>query len=161
MFSGSSNKLVGKIFDIDEENKILETIKGTWNEEASCKSILWRGRPLPPNADEYFGFSRFAMNLNHLKVGFNPLPPTDSRFRPDQRALEYGNLDTAEHEKQRIENDQRERRKRRLENNLPSFSPNWFVKGDSSDTDYKFKENNCYWAQKSSNFKNTEFEFHF
>lgn len=48
------------------------------------------------------------------------LPPTDSRFRPDQRLFENGQVDLAESEKARLEQNQRERRKN------PQHAPKWF-----------------------------------
>jgi hypothetical protein len=39
------------------------------------------------------------------------LPPTDSRFRPDQRALENGDISKASDEKNRLEVKQRAIRK--------------------------------------------------
>lgn len=39
------------------------------------------------------------------------LPITDSRFRPDQRALEFGDEDLAGDEKHRLEEKQRARRR--------------------------------------------------
>lgn len=42
--------------------------------------------PLPPHAKEQYGFTDFAVTLNDMvpsMVDF--LPPTDTRFRPDQR----------------------------------------------------------------------------
>ncbi len=39
------------------------------------------------------------------------LPPSDTRWRPDQRALENGELDKAGAEKHRLEEKQRARRK--------------------------------------------------
>ncbi|KIH53290.1 hypothetical protein ANCDUO_16584 [Ancylostoma duodenale] len=45
---------------------------------------------------EYFGFSDFTMGLNQLYAEDEQLlPPTDSRLRPDVRALENGDLDKA------------------------------------------------------------------
>ncbi len=41
-----------------------------------------------------------------------PLPPTDSRFRPDIRKMEEGNIDIAGQEKNRLEEKQRETRQR-------------------------------------------------
>jgi hypothetical protein len=43
--------------------------------------------------------------------------PTDSRRRPDQRALEEGNYELAKEEKLRLEDNQRKRRKQMEENN--------------------------------------------
>ena len=41
-----------------------------------------------------------------------PYPPTDSRFRPDIRKMEEGNIDLAGQEKNRLEEKQRETRQR-------------------------------------------------
>ncbi len=41
----------------------------------------------------------------------NVLPMTDTRFRPDQRAYEYGDNNLAAHEKNRLEVNQRLRKK--------------------------------------------------
>ena len=46
------------------------------------------------------------------------LPPTDSRFRPDQRALENGEFHLAASEKHRLEEKQREARKILAKKNL-------------------------------------------
>lgn len=40
-----------------------------------------------------------------------PLPPTDSRFRPDIRKMEEGDIDAAGQEKDRLEEKQRAVRK--------------------------------------------------
>jgi hypothetical protein len=44
------------------------------------------------------------MQLNYIPEGMEEkLPPTDARFRPDQRALENGDYDLAASEKHRLE----------------------------------------------------------
>ena len=48
-----------------------------------------------------------------------------TRFRPDQRLLEEGNISGAEQMKLIIEQKQRDRRKKREEQNNP-FTPLWF-----------------------------------
>lgn len=41
---------------------------------------------MPTNYELYYGFTRFAIELNELDpVLKDLLPPTDARFRPDQR----------------------------------------------------------------------------
>lgn len=41
---------------------------------------------MPEDYDLYYGFTRFAMELNELDPELEKiLPPTDTRFRPDQR----------------------------------------------------------------------------
>ena len=61
-----------------------------------------------------YHFTYFTLQLNHLPESLKPwLPPTDSRFRPDQRALENGELKLATDEKLRLEEKQRKMRKDR------------------------------------------------
>lgn len=60
----------------------------------------------------YYGFSNFSTELNEttfIEEGF--LPTSDSRLRPDQLALERGDVDEAEITKIRVEEKQREKRK--------------------------------------------------
>lgn len=52
---------------------------------------------------------RFAIELNDPSDHIAPhLPPTDARFRPDQRALETGEFGRATTEKLRLEEKQRQ-----------------------------------------------------
>lgn len=55
-----------------------------------------------------YGMSYHNIQFNYLSDSLKPrLPPTDSRFRPDQRALENGDFKTAATEKHRLEEKQR------------------------------------------------------
>jgi hypothetical protein len=55
-----------------------------------------------------YGMSHFSLQLNYLPNHLVPfLPPTDTRFRPDQRALENGDFKLAADEKHRLEEKQR------------------------------------------------------
>ena len=41
---------------------------------------------MPDDHELYYGFTRFAIELNEFDSDMSKyLPPTDSRFRPDQR----------------------------------------------------------------------------
>ena len=41
---------------------------------------------MPPNHENYYGFTKFAMELNEIEPDHPEiLPSTDSRFRTDQR----------------------------------------------------------------------------
>lgn len=41
---------------------------------------------MPPNHENYYGFTKFAMELNEIEPDHpGILPSTDSRFRTDQR----------------------------------------------------------------------------
>lgn len=45
---------------------------------------------MPENYELYYGFTRFAIELNELDPEMaKHLPKTDTRFRPDQRLLFY------------------------------------------------------------------------
>jgi hypothetical protein len=73
---------------------------------------------------EYYNFTLFTMKLNELtKELEKTLPRSDSRFRPDVRKLEEGDLDGAASEKQRLEDKQREARARdkRFRDPSPDF----------------------------------------
>ncbi len=82
---------------------------------------------MPEDYELYYGFTRFAIELNDIdKEQVLHYPPTDTRFRPDQRMLEEGKMHEAETEKIRLEQTQRERRKKREEENV-LYSPRWFM----------------------------------
>lgn len=52
--------------------------------EPNCVSLL-----------QFYAFSTFAMQLNELDKSMEGvLPPTDSRLRPDIRAMENGDIGT-------------------------------------------------------------------
>ena len=53
------------------------------------------------------------------------LPPTDSRLRPDQRALENGDTENAVREKHRLEEAQRARRKA-MQDDQTIYNPSYF-----------------------------------
>lgn len=41
---------------------------------------------MPVDQEQYYGFTQFAVEMNELDSTLRPLlPPTDTRFRPDQR----------------------------------------------------------------------------
>jgi len=121
-----SNVVSGTIFS--PSGKIVTYLEGKWNDQiaqtmdSSNFRILWRMTPFPKDAPEFYGFTSFGITLNEIASDLvGKLPPTDSRYRPDVRALEEGNLDLAEQEKTRVEEMQRERRRRGAEP-----EPRWF-----------------------------------
>ncbi|KIP12631.1 hypothetical protein PHLGIDRAFT_98104 [Phlebiopsis gigantea 11061_1 CR5-6] len=125
---GVSNQVAGTVHSPNGD--VVSHLEGKWDEQlaqkldASTLRVLWRISPFPRNAPEYYGFTSFGITLNEITSDLaNKLPPTDSRLRPDVRALEEGSLDLAEHEKARVEELQRERRKQGEER-----KPRWFRK---------------------------------
>ena len=113
--SGQKGNLHGKIKDIDGEVKFL--IEGNWqdniyiiNNETKEKTIIWK--IIPSKGKEDFYFQPYTFDLNNLTEEMKKaLPPTDSRFRPDQRLMEYQDIDKAGDEKHRLEEAQRARAK--------------------------------------------------
>ncbi|XP_048367624.1 oxysterol-binding protein-related protein 3 isoform X3 [Sphaerodactylus townsendi] len=118
---------------LDKNGKIVHRLFGKWHESIyggtpSSPTCIWRASPMPKDYEQWYGFTQFALELNELDPVTRPmLPPTDSRFRPDQRLLEEGNIEAAEVQKQRVEQLQRDRRKVLEENNI-EHQPRFFRK---------------------------------
>lgn len=76
------------------------------------------------------------------------MPPTDCRFRPDQRALENGDFKLASSEKHRLEEKQRAVRRYREKNNIipkPFYFDEYTNPEDPEKTYYKY--NGKYWEE--------------
>lgn len=94
------------------------------------QKILWVASPKPPNANQYYSFTFFAMMLNELDDNLLAfLPPTDCRLRPDIRLMEEGRIDAAAEEKNRLEEKQRLVRKDRKKRKDSELEPLWFKLG--------------------------------
>jgi len=134
MFSGRSEDVVVQAFGADGE-ELGTGLAGKWTsslsmtENGSAKgNPLWTVGELVPDAAKRYGFTTFTASLNELLAGEKEkLPPTDSRFRPDQRAAEGGDIDAAEGFKAKLEDGQRERR-RVMDEEGSEWSPMWFEK---------------------------------
>jgi hypothetical protein len=88
--------------------------------------LVWEANPRPTGIP--FNLTPFVLTLNAIPDTLRPwLAPTDTRLRPDQRAMEDGEYDFAATEKNRLEEAQRARRKMR-EQNGDEFVPRWFAK---------------------------------
>ena len=56
-------------------------------------TVLYRVKPRPPTADQFYHFSLFALVLNEANDELmKKLPPTDSRRRMDIRLMESGDI---------------------------------------------------------------------
>ncbi|PGG98796.1 hypothetical protein GX51_06592 [Blastomyces parvus] len=88
--------------------------------------LVWECNPRPKGIP--FNLTPFVVTLNAIPETLRPhLPPTDTRLRPDQRAMEDGEYDFAATEKHRLEEKQRaKRRERDLKGD--KFEPRWFTK---------------------------------
>uniref|UniRef100_A0A671YRI7 Oxysterol-binding protein n=1 Tax=Sparus aurata TaxID=8175 RepID=A0A671YRI7_SPAAU len=98
--------------------------------------LVWKITPRPDNSAKFYAFSTFAMHLNELEKSMEGvIPLTDSRLRPDIRAMENGDIDLASAEKKRLEEKQRMARKNRTKSSEDwktrnaALGPRWFQQG--------------------------------
>ncbi|XP_047670531.1 oxysterol-binding protein-related protein 6 isoform X1 [Tachysurus fulvidraco] len=159
-WSSNVNEVQG--FVMDQEGKVVHRLFGKWHEGLYCgvppsAKCIWRPGSMPTDYELYYGFTRFAIELNELCLEMRELlPPTDARFRPDQRYLEEGKLELAAAEKQRIEELQRARRKWHEENNT-KHQPRFFKKIVDSNQRERWVSNNTYWElRKDPGFSKLE-----
>jgi hypothetical protein len=86
-------------------------LEGGWDKEVYVvnpktneKQVLWTKTPYHEMADFMYGFTNFLINMNYFPKNLqDKIAPTDSRRRPDQRALEVGDFKLATAEKDRLE----------------------------------------------------------
>ncbi|XP_023586261.1 oxysterol-binding protein-related protein 6 [Trichechus manatus latirostris] len=147
-WNSNVNEVQGVV--MDQEGKVVHRLFGKWHEGLYCgvapsAKCIWRPGSMPTNYELYYGFTRFAIELNELDpVLKDLLPPTDARFRPDQRFLEEGNLEAAAAEKQRVEELQRSRRRYMEENNLEHI-PKFFKKVINANQREVWVSKDTYW----------------
>ncbi|XP_029958372.1 oxysterol-binding protein-related protein 3 isoform X2 [Salarias fasciatus] len=156
-WNSSMNEVEGTI--TDSKGKVVHRLFGKWHEAVFCgdppsATCVWRASAMPADYEQYYGFTKFAIELNELDPSLKLLlPPTDTRLRVDQRLLEEGNLEAAEEQKQRIEELQRERR-RVLEESDASHQTKFFRKSK----DDEWVSNNTYWElRKDPGFTHIDF----
>ncbi|KAL2009198.1 hypothetical protein VTN00DRAFT_7392 [Thermoascus crustaceus] len=139
MFSGRSEEVTVKAYNSHGDELPLG-LSGTWTATlqltengSSTNKTIWSAGPLVDHAPKHYGLTTFAAALNEITpIEQGKLPPTDSRLRPDQRALEDGDLDRAEELKVQLEEKQRTRR-RELEDRGETWKPRWFTRvGDGA-----------------------------
>jgi len=146
-FSGNWKTHLNITYSDDMNNKITETI---WKTNLTQDSIEEHER-------RYF-FSDYAMNLNNDDENLlKSLPRTDSRLRPDQRALENQNMELASKEKHRLEEKQRARRKED-EKRKKIYKPLFFTETyDDLTGELVYNYTRDYWEDK----KNGKFDHFF
>ena len=160
MFSGRSEEVVVQILDSYGDELPLG-LTGKWTSSLQVtdhgsarpnEPPIWTAAELPPEAAKRYGFTSFAASLNEVTaLERDKVPPTDSRLRPDQRAAEDGDFDSAEVFKAKLEEGQRERRKG-LEEQEVEWQPKWFQRVEGADLGEEVwvakggKEN--YWEQR-------------
>jgi len=157
-WSGKPNRVVGTVKSASGEPRYR--MEGCFTEELAIldltnpdakEEVVYRMKPRPPNSPSMYHFSDFALQLNYLTPELKErLPPTDSRLRPDQRALENGESELAIREKHRLEENQRARRKE-LEKSGREYKPAYFHQEPHPITgEIIWKFNGKYWEDRAT-----------
>ncbi|KAJ5806932.1 hypothetical protein N7474_010524 [Penicillium riverlandense] len=116
----------------------------------SAKTLLvWQAHERPTGIP--FNLTPFVLTLNAVTESLRPwLPPTDTRLRPDQRAMEDGEYDLAASEKHRVEEKQRAKRKER-EISGEVYKPQWFTRAREPITGEEYwAHNGKYWESRDN-----------
>lgn len=148
-FEKSKQEAAAIIYDASGTAKF--SLDGKWSEFLDLKDLttgdirpVWRHSPLPENSEFYYYFTDYALQLNMPPEMVDFLPQSDSRLRPDQRALENGDIETAASEKHRLEEKQRAA-KRQHDQLMTEYCPRWF-----KFTDAMWRYQGGYWEQKQA-----------
>lgn len=142
----------------DAQGNLKAKVSGDWKSSIQYTVVetgetreIWKPKSLLPDSPKMYYFGEFALQLNYLNEELAVRAcPTDSRFRPDQRALEHGNLSVATSEKHRLEEKQRAKRKE-LEKRGGHHVPRWFKETMDSATgqpNYEYKGG--YWEMRKT-----------
>ncbi|XP_037776656.1 oxysterol-binding protein-related protein 6-like [Penaeus monodon] len=147
----------------DSGGQVLHNLFGKWTEALYCghapsARVVWRPGSMPEDYHLYYGFTRFAIELNELDEDqAKYLPPTDTRFRPDQRLVEEGNMNAGETMKTQLEQQQRERRKQREEAGVEHV-PMWFRRETTAEGENWIFTGEYWNKRKEPGFINMTFE---
>lgn len=137
-------KLVGDEVRLVSDGKHEEGDLG----EKTSRVLLWKVHDRPKSP---FNLTAFAITLNALPESLkNWVIRTDTRFRPDQRAMEEGRYDDASEEKHRVEEKQRAARRKREQEGI-EYNPMWFEKAihPISKQEY-WKYKGSYWERRAA-----------
>ncbi|XP_068557705.1 oxysterol-binding protein-related protein 2-like [Cebidichthys violaceus] len=127
----SDEKKDNKRGSVDEEPEEMPPPDAETVQVIPGSELIWKITPRPDNSAKFYAFSTFAMHLNEQDKSVEGVtPPTDSRFRPDIRAMENGDIDLASSEKKRLEEKQRMARKNRTKS-TDEWKTRWFQQGQN------------------------------
>jgi len=164
--ASSAYQCIGKVCGAD--GRVRWSIGGRWNDKIYARFtpgfedadidkggkaskhddnkafLVWQAHERPTGIP--FNLTPFVVTLNDPNEKLLPvIAPTDTRLRPDQRAMEDGAYDFAATEKNRVVEKQRATRKKREEHG-EEFVPKWFSKSRDPTTGEEFWEfNHEYW----------------
>ncbi|XP_028840939.1 oxysterol-binding protein-related protein 7-like [Denticeps clupeoides] len=156
----SKNEVQGVVLNATGE--VVHRFGGSWHEGIFCDTLstpqcLWKPNGQPEDHFLYYGFSDYARELNELTPELQAiLPPTDTRFRPDQRLLEEGKVDESDRRKDEVEEKQRDRRKE-LAKKGEEHVPRFFYKSLDEAGREVWAYNGAYWkTRENPGFANTK-----
>ena len=70
----------------------------------SAPEVVWQKNEYPENWQWMYGLTHYAINLNYFPSRMHDVvPPTDTRWRPDQRVYENGEMEAAAERKDFLE----------------------------------------------------------
>jgi len=154
-------KVIGGCYDKDKNLRLK--VEGNWRSHLdvllpdsegmfTIRENIWKQTPIntePGKEEDVYFFTDFGINLNNLTEEMKlVLPHTDSRFRPDQRALEHQDYEIAANEKNRLEEKQRARRKE-MEKNNQTHKPIYFEETyDELNGELIFRYVKDYWKDR-------------
>lgn len=160
----SAYQVQGKVTDASGVTKW--SIGGRWNDKIYARAtegfedvevggksanqamLIWQAHERPSGIP--FNLTPFGVTLNSVPDTLRAkLPPTDTRLRPDQRAMEDGEYDHAATEKNRVEEKQRAARRVR-ENDGVEWKAKWFSKKQDAVTGEMYWDfHGDYWSQRN------------
>ncbi|KAK9237344.1 Oxysterol-binding protein-domain-containing protein [Lipomyces kononenkoae] len=156
-----NDKIFGRKYQTDVDDSLInlskesntaaqldQTLNVSTSPTLNAPFLVWENHPRPPAP---FNLTPFAITLNAIPQNLKPwLPPTDTRLRPDQRAMEDGQYDFAAKEKNRLEEKQRARRRQReVEGSV--HQPRWFRKAKHAVTgDEYWQFTGEYWRMREN-----------
>ncbi|XP_029294457.1 oxysterol-binding protein-related protein 7-like isoform X2 [Cottoperca gobio] len=156
----SKNEVQGVV--LDRTGEVVHRFGGLWHEGIFCDTLstpkcIWKPNVQPDDHAQFYGFSRYARELNELTPELKAvLPPTDARFRPDQRLLEEGKVAEADKKKDEVEEKQRERRKEMAKSG-EEHSSRFFSKSVDEEGREVWRCNDSYWKlRRDPGFTRTE-----
>ena len=116
---------------------------------SSAAFLVWEAHARPAGVP--FNLTPFVVTLNALPERLRAhLPRTDTRLRPDQRAMEDGAYELAATEKNRVEEKQRATRRQR-EADGEEHAPRWFRKATCEVTGEEYwATNGEYWKMREA-----------
>jgi len=119
------------------------------------QKTIWKVDPITLTQEELearYYMSDFTLNLNNDDEKLlKSLPRSDTRLRPDQRALERNDFELAAKEKHRLEEKQRAMRKYEAKNNI-FYKPLYFTETyDDITGELTYLLSRNYWEDKKNN----------